>query len=330
MKLRQKIKLLIVLGVEFLAITVMLLLIFFAGKRVYTVTFDLNGGTLLSGDVVQKVTQGKHAIPPTVTKDGCFFLKWEGSYREITKDTTVKAIWEYETSPGIEYTSAGEGYDTNYCEITGCYDGLTGDIFIGAYHDGKKVLGIKEGAFENCDGITNIHLLDGILKIEDNAFKGCTNLVSIEMPSTVVNMGNSVFEGCESLESITLPKDLKVMGDDVFKNCTALEEVIMPEELEKMGAGVFANCTSLKVIILPETLAYIGSGAFDQENLDIYVYVKEEEIPEGWAEDWNSNNANVIYEYDGEEIDEEESEDNNENESGDKTENKDSSNSDKE
>ena len=302
MKFKQKLKLIVVLGVEFLAITVMLLLIFFAGKRVYTVTFDLNGGTLLSGDLVQKVTQGQNANAPEVTKDGCYFLKWSGSYHKVTKDTTVKAIWEYETSPGIEYTTSGEGYDTNYCEISGSFEGLSGDIYIGAYHDGKKVLGIKDGAFENCTGITSIHLLDGILTIGDNAFKGCTNLVSIEMPSTVYSMGDSVFEGCESLESIVLPKDLKVMGDNVFKDCTSLKDVTINDKLEKMGSGVFSNCISLKHIILPETLTTIGSNAFDQEDLDIYLYIKEEDIPETFAEDWNSNNANVIYEYDGSEI----------------------------
>ena len=39
--MKQKIKLGIILGVEFVAIAVILLLIFFAGKKSYTVTFDL-------------------------------------------------------------------------------------------------------------------------------------------------------------------------------------------------------------------------------------------------------------------------------------------------
>lgn len=301
MKIKQRIKLIIVLGIEFLAITVMLLLIFFAGKRVYTVTFDLNGGTLLSGDVVQKVTQGQNANPPTVTKEGCYFLKWSGSFREVTRDITIEAIWEYETSPGIEYTSSPDGYDSNYCEISGCYEGLTGDIYIGAYHDEKKVLGIKENAFANCKGITSIHLLDGILTIEDGAFSGCTNLVSIEMPSTVVRMGDAVFSGCTNLKSIVLPEDLEVMGDGVFFDCTSLEEVTIGEKLEKMGSLVFSGCSSLKEIILPKSLLEIGSRAFDQQDLIIYAYIKEEDKPETWASDWNFNGAEVVWEYEPEE-----------------------------
>ena len=93
MKIKQRIKLFIVLGIEAIAIAVMLLLIFFAGKQVYTVTFDLDGGVLISGDLVQKVTQGHSATAPTTAKDGHYFLKWSGSYSRVTHDVTVKAIW---------------------------------------------------------------------------------------------------------------------------------------------------------------------------------------------------------------------------------------------
>ena len=39
--MKQKTKLIIILAVEFIAISLVLLLIFFAGKKSYTVTFDL-------------------------------------------------------------------------------------------------------------------------------------------------------------------------------------------------------------------------------------------------------------------------------------------------
>lgn len=297
LKVKQRIKLLIILAVEFIAIAIMLLLIFFAGKKVYTVTFDLNGGTLLSGDPVQKVTQGQNANPPTVTKEGCYFLTWSGSYRQVTRDLVIKAVWEYETTEGIEYTTDEEGTESNYCMISGCFYGLTGDVYIGAYHGEKKVLGIKENAFKDCAGITRIHLLDGILTIEDGAFAGCTGLTSIEMPSTVVTMGNDVFKGCESLEEIILPTDLKSMGTGVFEGCSALTSVTLPENLENIGAGAFAGCSALTKVILPESVEEIGSGAFDGAELVIYAYIKEEEKPEGWASDFMGEGVEIIWEY---------------------------------
>ena len=275
--MKHKVKIIIILAVEFVAIVAMLLCIFFAGKKSYTVTFDLNGGTLISGDLEQKVTQGKSANPPKTTKDGCYFLQWSASYREVTKDITVKAIWEYETTVGIEYEIKE---NSNYCEIIGCYPDVKGDVYIGAYYDGKKVLGIKEGAFKNCQNITSVYLLDGILAIEDEAFSGCTKLEKIEMPSTLIRLGNSVFEGCESLEEITLPAGL-----------------------EKMGDKVFAGCTGLKEILLPENLLVMGSGVFDNAETVVTTYQTAETMPQTWATDWCGSGVTVEWGYTDEEKD---------------------------
>ncbi|MBR4943198.1 MAG: leucine-rich repeat protein [Clostridia bacterium] len=288
MKAKQRIKLFIILGVEFLAIAIMLVLIFFAGKKVYTVTFDLDGGKLLSGDPVQKVTQGQNATPPQATKEGCYFLKWSASYREITRDVVIKAIWEYETTYGIEYNSSE---DSNYCTISGCFSELAGDVYIGAYHGEKKVLGIEAGAFEDCDRITKIHLLDGILTIGENAFKGCDKLESIELPDTTLTIGNNAFEGCGSLRSVTLPADLEELGDFTFLNCIALEEVVFQEKILTIGEGAFSGCEALKEVIIPLSVEKIGMGAFDGAELMVYAFVKEEEKPDGWATDWLKNGS---------------------------------------
>ena len=269
--MKQKVKLIIILSIEFLAIAAMLLLIFFAGKRSYNVTFDLNGGTLISGETVQRVTQGQNASPPQVVKDGCYFLQWSGSYKQVTKDLELKAIWEYETTPGIEYAISE---NSNYCEISGAYKGLTGDVYIGAYHNNKKVLGIQENAFKDCDRITSVYLLDGILEIGDSAFEGCTSMVSIEIPSTVKELGNNVFKGCESLEKITLPEGLVEIGSNAFDGCSELKEIILPESLQKMGANVF-------------TVA----------EMVVYVYIKESEQPALWAADWHTADVSVVWEY---------------------------------
>ena len=290
MKTGQRIKLFIILGLEFVAIAVMLLLIFFAGKQVYTVTFDLNGGVLLSGDVVQMVTQGHSATPPTTAKDGCYFLKWSGSYTRVTHDVTVRAVWEYETTAGIEY-SIDE--NSNYCTISGAFKGLQGDVYIGGYNNGKKVLGIEDGAFAGYTGITRIHLLEGILTIGAGAFEGCTSLVSIELPRTTVSLGDNVFKGCEKLESVVLPESLKTLGENAFAGCKALESVTFTEGVESVGAGAFAGCTALKEITLPATLQYVGVGAFDNDETTVYVCSYETEetavLPETWAEGWNGN-----------------------------------------
>lgn len=297
---KNKIRLAIIFGVEFVAIVVLLLLIFFAGKKSYTVTFNLNGGTLLSGDTVQTVRQGGSATPPVVVKDGCYFHSWSTSYSQVTKDITVYAIWEYETTVGITYSTDGDGYNSNYCEITGSFSGLRGDVFIGAYHDKRKVLGISDRAFENRIGIEHVYMLDGILTIGERAFAGCTSLESIVLPNTLAEIDASAFEGCTSLKTVVLPAALESIAERAFAGCTSLEEIIFLSEeriveveapetdaeqtdddkkkakddetsepetyeyyaLESIGKEAFAGCELLTSVSIPSVVKEIGEGAF--------------------------------------------------------------------
>ena len=328
--IKQKTKLIIILAVEFVAITLVLLLIFFAGKKTHTVTFDLNGGILISGDLEQRIVQGQNAHPPSVAKYGHYLRGWSGSYKSVTRDVTVKAIWEYETSPGIEYYFPE---NTNYCEISGSFKEIQGEVFIGSYYNDRQVLGIQAGAFKDRTGITAVYLLDGILAIESEAFAGCTSLEVIDIPSTVVRIGKGAFAGCENLKELILPESLKVIEEGAFQGCTSLssvkfyhctelDDLIAPGDtssaekpssnmgVESIGAYAFSGCESLAEIVLPESVKEIGKNTFDTPNMTIKLYISEEDLPLEYVEGWHSEDANLIFDYDPtEESDEEEKND---------------------
>ena len=261
---KARIKLWIILGVEFIAIIAMLCMIFFAGKKVYTVRFELNGGILISGETEQRVTQGKNATAPTVTKNGCYLLKWSTSYSRVTQDLVVEAVWEYETSHGIEYTADEEGKDRNYCEISGSFENIGGALYIGAYHNGQKVLGIKEGAFENRTRITSVYLLDGILTIEDNVFAGCTNLETVVLPSTLIYLGENAFKGCENLKTVVVTDTLDSMTQTEAEAYMQENICDLPKSLEHIGSGAFQGCNSLQNVYIPESVTTMGSGVFER------------------------------------------------------------------
>lgn len=275
--MKQKTKLIIILAVEFVAISIVLLLIFFAGKKSYTVTFDLGGGILISGSTEQRIAQGQNATPPDVAKDGHYLKGWSGNYRKVTSDSTVHAIWEYVTSPGIIYST---DEFKNYAEIIGSHSEINGEIYVGAYFSDKIILTIGQDAFRDRIGITAMHLLDGILAIEDGAFAGCENMISIDIPSTVKRIGKDAFAGCKNLKSITLPEGL-----------TSIE------------AGAFAGCESLEEIIIPESVIKIGEGAFDTEGLTILLYPESDsedgndkiEIEKDFAEGWYAEGVTLGY-----------------------------------
>ena len=290
--MKEKIKIGILLGAEFLAIAIILLLIFFAGKKSYTVTFDLDGGTLIAGDIEQRITQGHDANPPQAAKAGHYFLKWSGSYKKITGDVTLKAIWEYETTPGIEYADAE---NANYTEIVGAFKHLNGDVYIGAYHNEIKVLGIRENAFADCKEITAIYLLDGILRIESGAFQNCIAMENIDLPETTTYIGDYAFAGCESLTEVVLPEDLKILGDFAFANCTSLERIVIPEGVTQIGENAFAGCESLTEVILPETLEKVGADAFTTLPLTIYICAGEEDSAIVFEDGWCAKDTTLIF-----------------------------------
>ena len=142
--MKPKLKLIIIFAAQFICIIIILILIFFAGKKSYTITFDLNGGTLISGELVQKVVKGSSAQAPYVLKDGATLKGWTGSYRGVTHNDTSYAIWEYETTPGL-IDKVVE--NSNYCTIIGCYKNLDGAVYVGASYNDYKVLEIEENAF---------------------------------------------------------------------------------------------------------------------------------------------------------------------------------------
>ncbi len=301
-----KLKIIIVFSVLFLLISVLLTLIFLDGKKTYTVRFELDGGTLLGGSLEQRVMQGQDAIPPSVVKEGAFLRGWSSSYRRITRDIVIEAVWEYETTAGIIYN---DDENQNFTEIVGVFPHLRGEIYLGAYYNEKKVLGIRDKVFANQTEITKVYLLDGLYSIGAEAFAGCTKLTEIEIPETVMYLGIGAFRNCSSLETLTLNEGLLILDTGAFEGCTSLTEVVLPEGLTTLKAGAFAGCTGLTEVFLPKTITTIEAGVFEGcENLVIKTTLPQEEWPEGWVEDWNCGAEVEVVE---EEVEPEEGEEDN-------------------
>lgn len=74
-------------------------------KNNYVVTFDLNGGELVEGDVKQEVEEGMSASAPEV-KNGRMALEWDKDFSNVTEDIKVTAQWSkqpMETTELAEY-----------------------------------------------------------------------------------------------------------------------------------------------------------------------------------------------------------------------------------
>ncbi|MBP5623111.1 MAG: leucine-rich repeat protein, partial [Thermoguttaceae bacterium] len=55
------------------------------------------------------------------------------------------------------------------------------------------------GAFENCESLTEARVPQEITRIDDYMFIGCKNLKKVAIPGEVVEFGKDVFNGCEDV-----------------------------------------------------------------------------------------------------------------------------------
>ena len=87
--------------------------------KTYVVTFIDYDGTVLD---VQNVSAGADATPVVVpSKTGADFLGWAGNYANVTKDETVRAVYDDEKNVILVHSASGkaDGTVTVLVEVTG-------------------------------------------------------------------------------------------------------------------------------------------------------------------------------------------------------------------
>lgn len=77
---------------------------------IFTVTFDLNGGTRTGGGAqTQTVTAGGFASAPEVSRSGYTFTGWDKEFNNVTSNLTIKANWSQNSSDTDNGSSSGGG-----------------------------------------------------------------------------------------------------------------------------------------------------------------------------------------------------------------------------
>ena len=113
---------------------------------------------------------------------------------------------------------------SDYCILTECDEGASGEIIIPEVYNNLPVK-----------------------KIEGNAFSECKNITGVVIPSTVEIIDGGAFKGCSSLEKLEIPSTVTVFGDDLFTDCSSLtiyceEGSAAQTQAEKYGV----NCKIVK------------------------------------------------------------------------------------
>ena len=141
--------------------------------------------------------------------------------------------------------------------------------------NGKSVVKLLRGLFENVSGVKSISIPKTITEIEYRCIANCPDLTSINVAeeNTVYKSidGNLYSFDEETLvayaigktsESFVVPESVHRIDDYAFKGCTAIKNVQFSSNLYSIGSNTFEGCANLTDVVFPLSLDTIGTASF--------------------------------------------------------------------
>ena len=113
----------------------------------------------------------------------------------------------------------------------------------------EGVENIKNYAFSDCTGLTNVTIGNSVTSIGEWAFLGCSNLTSVTIGNSVTSIGERAFNGCTGLTNVTIGNSVTSIGDYAFYGCTGLTNVTIGNSVTSIGERAFYDCTGLRAVI---------------------------------------------------------------------------------
>ncbi len=235
-------------------------------RKYYSVTWNLNGGTVKNNDYTsEKVKFGTPLVPPEITYTGYIL---DGFTKNGSGDVLISSVLRgmtvtedlsfvaQKTAKKIKVTlDLNDGLGSTLGTMSMTYDETgklptqsptrNGYLFkgwataangIAVYQPGDTVKNLSDGSpvtlYAVWESYLNYTLLeDGTYEI---SAKDKNNLPSvIILPSTyngkaVTSIGSSAFYGCTGLTSITIPDSITSIGVGAFSGCSSLQEMTIP------------------------------------------------------------------------------------------------------
>lgn len=128
----------------------------------------------------------------------------------------------------------------------------------------KRVLGIGDYAFSECESLKNIVCLGSIAQLGEGAFYK-SGLVGAEFKGDLKSISHYAFGQNPQLLRVDIEGKTESIGDRAFILCTSLSEMELKPGLETIEAGAFGGCSNLsstEKLVIPSTVKEIGEGAF--------------------------------------------------------------------
>ena len=282
--------------------------------RVFTVSFDGNGGTGTMED--QKFTEGeKQELKANAFKrDGYRFSGWkdyggkdheDGDSIVVESDLTLVAQWELidvscsPTSATYPWRATGDSPLAGSFSVT-CNTGWTATAE-------ESWITITSGASGNGNGTVNYSLSENYTKetragaitiAADGVGRTTTFAVSQEgrEAAPILDIQNGVLVGVsmEGYADCEIPDTVTSIAAGAFKNNTEVYVVKIPASVANIGAGAFEGCANLTNVVFAGDAPAAGSGIFKGTPEGLVVFALRG--MEGWPEDgakWPSGDGDA-------------------------------------
>lgn len=162
-----------------------------------------------------------------------------------------------------------------------------GSVVVPRSINGKRVVGIGNGAFMQCGEITSLTIPDGVTNLDNYAFWYCKKLERLEIPASLSVFEPIQFKGCVSLKTINIAPGnrylisynnaiytrdwkkliaytktapfLNIVGGtkeiaDTALSFCSFRKAKIPEGVELCGRWAFEYCQNLEEVVFPESL----------------------------------------------------------------------------
>ena len=139
---------------------------------------------------------------------------------------------------------------------------------------------IWAGAFQDCVGLTEIILPEGLERMHNKVFQNCTGLKKITIPDSVTEIGYDIFWKCSNLESVKMSKQVTIL-DGTFNECASLKEFDISDAVTELGYRTFYGCKALERVSVPKSITAIGKESFTQ------CSALTEVLYDGYAGEWD-------------------------------------------
>lgn len=303
-EIKNKKKIMLLALLLLLFITILSFSIYFLNKddetNYYTVTFEINGGSLISGNLNQQIKEGENANAPSLTKTG-YTLSWNLSFDNVTSNLTVKAVWtkkDYSISlvynNGMPNAIKTVTYDEEYnFDVP-----MKNDYYFDGFYEedngvGKRYTNFESIGCEKWQTDEEITLYaywlkgtDGIVYIlEGDAYTVSDFTLSADKTfviagaidnNPVTKIGANAFYGkLETVEELFIPCGIKIIENEAFFSFSGMlvRKLILPNTLKHIGNSAFDRSYHLEYLVVPASVEYMGTEVFGgAENIVAIFY----------------------------------------------------------